>query len=173
MLGPCYPPCSPFEICECFFLFQLQKVIFILPITRSPWRVAQLFTEVCVVSGNGIVDVPSAFSVGETIDRLESLLRAKGIKIFARIDQKAEARAVGLSMRDTQLLIFGDPRAGTPLMLQYPSIAVDLPAKALAWESADGKVWLSYNSPEYLKDRHNTDSPPLLALTAIMVEATQ
>jgi len=125
------------------------------------------------VSGKGIVDIPSAFSVVETMDRLESLLRANGIKIFARIDQKAEAQAVGLSMRDTQLLIFGDPRAGTPLMVKYPSIAIDLPAKALAWESTDRKVWLSYNSPEYLKERHNMDSSPLLALAAIMVEATR
>ena len=125
------------------------------------------------MSGKGIVDIPSAFSVVETMNRLESLLRAKGIRIFVRIDQKAEARAVGLSMREMQLLVFGDPRTGTPLMLQYPSIAIDLPAKALAWESADGKVWLSYNSPEYLKERHALDSPPLLALETIMAEATR
>jgi len=125
------------------------------------------------MSGKGVVDIPSRFSVRETIDRLESILGAKGIKIFARIDQKSEAEAVGLSLRETQLLIFGDPRAGTPLMVKHPSIALDLPAKAVAWEAADGKTWLSYNSPEYLKERHDMDSPPLLALEAMLAEATR
>jgi len=125
------------------------------------------------MSGKGIIDIPSALPVAQTIDRLQSMLRARGIRVFARIDQKKEAAAVGLSMRETQLLIFGDPRAGTPLMTRYPSIAVDLPVKAVAWESADGKVWLSYNSPEYLKERHDMDSPPFLALEAIMAEAAR
>jgi len=125
------------------------------------------------MSGNGVVDIPSEHSVSETIDRLESLLRAKGIKIFARIDQAGEAHAVGLSMPRTELLIFGDPRAGTPLMVKYPSIALDLPLKALAWESSDGTVWLSYNSPKYLKERHNLDSTPFQAIVALLTEAAQ
>lgn len=120
---------------------------------------------------NGIVDIPSRHSVGETIDRLQSLLAAKGIKVFARIDQAAEATAVGLSMKPTQLLIFGDPRAGTPLMNQTPSLALDLPLKALAWEDAEGKVWLTYNSPEYLQERHKLDFTPFPALENLLVSA--
>ncbi len=105
-------------------------------------------------NGAGIVELACSHSVAEIVDRLESLLKAKGIKIFARIDQLAEARTAGLTMRPTVLLIFGDPKAGTPLMNRYPSIAIDLPLKALVREAADGTVWLSYNSPEYLQQRH-------------------
>jgi uncharacterized protein (DUF302 family) len=107
-----------------------------------------------------IIDLPSIHSVFETVTRLEGLLASKGIKIFARIDQTAEAKTAGLTMRPTILVIFGDPKAGTPLMNKYPSLAIDLPLKALVWESADGKVWLSYNSPEYLQQRHGLTSPP-------------
>ncbi|MCC5660840.1 DUF302 domain-containing protein [Nostoc sp. XA010] len=88
-----------------------------------------------------------------TIDRLEAVLQAKGITIFARIDQQAEAEKVGLRLSPTQLLLFGNPKAGTPLMVAEPTIALDLPLKALAWEAADNKVWLSYNDPNYLKQR--------------------
>ena len=101
-------------------------------------------------SDNGIVNKPSKYSVKDTLDRLEAVLKSKRILIFARIDQKAAAQNVGLNMRPTELLIFGDPKAGTPLINWYPSVAIDLPLKALAWESKDGKVILSYNSPEYL-----------------------
>ena len=99
-------------------------------------------------NATGIIDLPCSRLVVETADRLESLLKAKGIKVFSRIDQAAEAKAAGLTMRPTVLLIFGDPKAGTPLMNRYPSLAIDLPLKALVWESADGRVWLSYNSPD-------------------------
>lgn len=102
---------------------------------------------------NGIISQPSSYSVTETINRLEALLRAKGVTIFARIDQQAEAEKVGLNMRPTQLLLFGNPKAGTPLMVAEPTIALDLPLKVLAWEASDGKVWLSYNDPYYLKQR--------------------
>ena len=108
----------------------------------------------------GIIDLACSRSVAETAGRLESLLKAKGMTIFARIDQAAAAASVGLTMRPMVLLIFGDPRAGTPLMLQYPSLAMDLPLKALVWESSDGKIWLSYNSPEFLQKRHSLPSPP-------------
>src|SRR5215469_10529368 len=103
---------------------------------------------------NGIIDLECKRSVAETAERLESLLKEKGMKIFARIDQAAEAKAVGLEMRPMVLFIFGNPQTGTPVMIQHPSIAMDLPLKALVWESADKKVWLSYNSPEYLQQRH-------------------
>jgi uncharacterized protein (DUF302 family) len=104
-------------------------------------------------ANNGIISQPSPYSVPETIDRLAAVLQAKGITIFARIDQRAEAEKVGLSLRSTQLLLFGNPQAGTPLMVAEPTIALDLPMKALAWEAADGKVWLSYNDPHYLQQR--------------------
>jgi uncharacterized protein (DUF302 family) len=125
------------------------------------------------MSAAGIVDLASVGSVLETADRLEGLLRAKGLKIFARIDQTAEARAFGLSLRPTVLLIFGDPRSGTPLMERYPSLALDLPLKALVWESADGKVWLSYNTPEFLQHRHGMEAPPFTALAPLLRLATQ
>ena len=124
------------------------------------------------MNAEGMADILSDFSVAETMDRLESLLRARGVKIFARIDQAAEAQAVGLSMQKTQLLIFGDPKAGTPLMVKFPSSAMDLPLKALVWESADGKVWLSYNTPEYLKARHHLDAAPFRAVIALFQAAT-
>lgn len=104
-------------------------------------------------SNNGIISLPSPFSVTETIDRLVAILQTKGINIFARIDQKAEAEKVGLTMPPTQLLLFGNPKAGTPLMVAEPTIALDLPLKVLAWESANGEVWLSYNDTDYLKQR--------------------
>ncbi|HEY9620964.1 MAG TPA: DUF302 domain-containing protein [Crinalium sp.] len=106
-----------------------------------------------VTVNNGIITSPAPYSVTETIDRLVAILQAKGITIFARIDQQAEAEKVGLSLRPTQLLLFGNPQAGTPLMVAEPAIALDLPLKILAWEAADGKVWLSYNDPNYLKQR--------------------
>ena len=103
---------------------------------------------------NGIIDIPSPYSVPETLSRVEVLLMQKGLAIFARVDHSGEAAKVGLKMRPTQLLIFGSPKAGTPLMVAAPSLAIDLPLKALAWEDRQGKVWLSYNAPEYLQQRH-------------------
>ncbi len=102
---------------------------------------------------NGIVNILSKHSVPETLDRLTTILDSKHLRVFARIDHSGEARAVGLSMRPTQLLVFGNPRTGTPLMIAAPEIAIDLPLKALAWEDEHGQVWLSYNSPAYLQNR--------------------
>jgi len=107
-----------------------------------------------VHSENGMVHVPSKYSVEETCQRLESLVKSRGLTVFALIDFSGDAARVGLRMRTTQLLIFGNPKSGTPLMIASPSIALDLPLKALAWEDAQGKVWLSYNAAEYLKERH-------------------
>jgi len=104
---------------------------------------------------NGMIHLTSPYSVPETLRRLESLLQARGLAIFARIDHSGEAEKAGLKMRPTQLLIFGSPKQGTPLMVASPTLAIDLPLKALAWEDASGKVWLSYDTPEYLKQRHN------------------
>jgi uncharacterized protein (DUF302 family) len=90
----------------------------------------------------------------ETLARLETIVQAKGLTILARIDHSGDAARVGLQMQPTKLLIFGNPKSGTPLMIASPSVAIDLPLKALVWQDDDGKVWLSYNSPNYLKARH-------------------
>ena len=121
---------------------------------------------------NGIISKSSPYSVPETIDRLAAVLQAKGITIFARIDQQLEAEKVGLSLRPTQLLLFGNPQAGTPLMVAAPMIALDLPLKALAWEAADGTVWLSYNDPNYLKQRFSLsdDLVKNIAVTIPLIE---
>jgi len=105
-------------------------------------------------TSKGIVDRPSNHSVEETVDKLTKMLQSKQVTLFALIDHSGEAEKVGMKMPPTKLLIFGSPKAGTPLMLAAPSIAIDLPLKILVWEDGQGKVWLSYNSAEYLKERH-------------------
>jgi uncharacterized protein (DUF302 family) len=103
---------------------------------------------------NGMIHLSSPHSVSETLARLETIIQSKGIAILARIDHSGDAAKAGLSMRPTQLLIFGNAKAGTPLMVASPTVAIDLPLKALAWQDSEDKVWLSYNSPDYLKQRH-------------------
>src|SRR6202023_3276420 len=103
---------------------------------------------------NGLVHVASSRSVPETLKKLQTTLEARGLKVFALIDHSGEAEKAGLKMRPTQLLIFGSPKGGTPLMVATPRLAIDFPLKALAWQDEQGKVWLSYNSPEYLQQRH-------------------
>ncbi len=103
---------------------------------------------------NGIVAIPSHRSVDQTVHNLEEILQTKGIKLFATIDHSGEAEKIGIRMRPTKLLIFGNPKAGTPLMIASPSIAIDLPMKVLVSEDNDGKVWISYNAPAYLQARH-------------------
>jgi uncharacterized protein (DUF302 family) len=102
----------------------------------------------------GIIDVRSRYSVPETLARLQSIVKEKGMMVFAIIDHSGEAEKIGLEMRPTQVLIFGSPKGGTPLMVAAPRLAIDLPLKALAWQDENGQVWLSYNSPEYLQQRH-------------------
>lgn len=106
----------------------------------------------------GLTSRVSPFSVAVTLDRLEAVLKAKGVKVFARIDHAAEAQGVGMSLRPTELLIFGNPKAGTPLMRTNQSIGLDLPMKALAWQDAQGQVQLTWNSPDYLTGRHGLDA---------------
>jgi uncharacterized protein (DUF302 family) len=103
---------------------------------------------------NGIVAIPSHRSVDQTVHNLEEILQTKGIKLFATIDHSGEAEKIGIRMRPTKLLIFGNPKAGTPLMIASPSIAIDLPMKVLVSEDNDGEVWISYNAPAYLQARH-------------------
>jgi cytochrome b561/uncharacterized protein (DUF302 family) len=174
------------------FLAHLTAVLFHTLVIRDgllsrmvPWSVRAPKTNTAMVSKSnvvepiktmnttGIIDLPCKNSVAETANRLESLLVAKGMKIFARIDQAAAAKDAGLAMRPMVLLIFGNPQAGTPLMVQHPSLAMDLPLKALVWESADGKVWLSYNSPEFLQKRHGLDAPPFAPVGNLLQAATQ
>lgn len=122
---------------------------------------------------NGIVSIPSAHSVPQTVARLETILQEKGIKLFAVVDHSGEAKSAGLEMPPTQLLIFGNPKAGTPLMLASPGIALDLPLKILVWEDADSKVWLSWNAPEYLQHRHSLPQNlvPVLAAAGALAQA--
>jgi len=116
----------------------------------------------------GIVSIPSNHTVDETVGRLKKILQSKGVTLFALIDHSGEAEKVGMKMPPTKLLIFGNPKGGTPLMQAAPSIAIDLPLKILVWQDAHGKVWLSYNSPQYLTDRHGL--PPDLLKNIAVVE---
>jgi uncharacterized protein (DUF302 family) len=118
--------------------------------------------------GKGIIDIPSNRSVDQTVESLKGILQAKGVALFALVDHSGEAEKVGMKMPNTKLLIFGSPKAGTPLMLAAPSIAIDLPLKILVWEDSGGKVWISYNSSAYLQERHNV--PPELMQNIAFIE---
>jgi uncharacterized protein (DUF302 family) len=109
------------------------------------------------MSETGVLDVASHHSVAETIDRLEDLVKSAGLLVFARIDFTGDARKAGLTMPPMQALVFGNPRAGTPLLVASPRTGLDLPLKALAWQDADGKVWVSFNAPEYVLRRHGLE----------------
>jgi Uncharacterized conserved protein len=104
---------------------------------------------------SGLINSPSNHSVDETVEKLKAILQSKGIPLFALIDHSGETIKAGMKMRPTKLLIFGNPKAGTPVMLAAPSSAIDLPLKILIWEDAQGKAWVTYNSPAYLQERHN------------------
>jgi len=116
---------------------------------------------------NGMVHLESPYSFAETLNRLESTLRARGIAEFARIDHSGEAAKIGLKMDPTQVVIFGSPKAGTPLMVAAPTLAIDLPLKALIWEDAGGKVWVSYNTAEYLAQRHGVPAEMVANIAVI------
>jgi uncharacterized protein (DUF302 family) len=122
----------------------------------------------------GIVKIPSRHSVDQTVDKLAAILRSKGVTLFALVDHSGEAERAGLKMPPTKLLIFGNPKGGTPLMLAAPSAAIDLPLKILVAEDAQGKVWISYNSVEYLKERHGLPdnlSPNIALVDKLAIEA--
>ena len=120
-----------------------------------------------VEKNDGIITIPSNHSVEETIDKLKAILQSKGITLFALIDHSGEAARAGMEMRPTKLLIFGNPKGGTPVMLAAPSSAIDLPLKILIWEDAQGKVWVTYNGPMYLQERHNIPTELLPNLSVI------
>ncbi|HEY4085974.1 MAG TPA: DUF302 domain-containing protein [Bryobacteraceae bacterium] len=110
---------------------------------------------------NGIVEIPAGHSVEETVEKLKAILQAKGVILFAVVDHSGEAEKAGMKMPPTKLVIFGSPKAGTPLMLASPSIAIDLPLKILVREDEAGQAWISYNDPRYLSDRHHLPEPLL------------
>jgi len=116
----------------------------------------------------GIVNVPSQHSVDDIVNALTANLQAKGITLFALIDHSGEAAKVGIAMRPTKLVIFGNPKAGTPVMLAAPTSAIDLPLKILVWQDAEGQVWVSYNSPQHLQARHQI--PPELLPNLAVIE---
>ena len=122
---------------------------------------------------NGIVNKPSNHPVDETIGRLKGILETKGVTVFALVDHSGEAEKAGMKMRPTKLLIFGSPKAGTPLMLAAPSSAIDLPLKFLVWEDADRKVWISYNSLAYLKERHGLPEELMSNIAVVETLAAQ
>jgi uncharacterized protein (DUF302 family) len=116
---------------------------------------------------NGLIHLSSPYSVPETLELVESILQAKNLTIFARIDHSGEAEKVGLAMRPTHLIIFGSPKAGTPMMIASPTLAIDLPLKALVWQDSEGRVWVSYNDPNYLKRRHNISDELLKNISGV------
>ena len=116
---------------------------------------------------NGIVTVPTHNSVAQAADKLALLIEAKHIVLFARINFAADAQRAGLAMQPSQLLVFGNPRAGTPLMQAVPTMALDLPLKVLVWQDGDGHVWLSYNATSYLQARHDAPAELMKALDGI------
>jgi uncharacterized protein (DUF302 family) len=120
-----------------------------------------------MMTENGLTTIASAFSVAETIDRLIAAITPLGMNVFARIDHAAGAEKVGMPLRPTQLLLFGNPKGGTPLMQDRQTAGIDLPLKALAWEDAGGKVWLSYNEATWIAQRHDLGAPSAAAVTAI------
>jgi uncharacterized protein (DUF302 family) len=116
----------------------------------------------------GVIVLASYYPVARTVDRLESLLKEKGVLVFARIDFSGDAARAGLQMRPEQLLIFGNPKGGTPLMQAMPTVGLDLPFKALVWEDSEGKTWLAYNDPKYIVQRHAVESNLSANLAAVI-----
>ena len=116
----------------------------------------------------GLVKMTSSHSVSDTLDRLGASLKQRSILVFARIDFSADAARAGMRMRPEQMLIFGNPKAGTPLMLQVPAVGLDLPLKALAWEDAEAQVWIAYNDPQYIVRRHGIDANLVANLAAVV-----
>ena len=127
----------------------------------------------CLIRAKDLIDIPSNHSLDETVKKLKGILEAKGITLFVLVDHSGEAAKAGMKMRPTKLLIFGNPKAGTPVMLAAPSSAIDLPLKILVWEDVQGKVWITYNTPSYLQKRHNLPSELLRNIEVIETLATK
>jgi uncharacterized protein (DUF302 family)/uncharacterized membrane protein YidH (DUF202 family) len=159
-------------------LLGLAMAIYLISV-RSPTHVQSTtprettMTPATTSPANGIINIPSNHSVDQTVDKLKSILQAKGVTLFALVDHSGEAEKAGLQMPPTKLLIFGSPKAGTPLMLAAPSIAIDLPLKILVWQDPAGKVWISYNSPAYLQQRHALPEALLQNIAVVETLATK
>jgi uncharacterized protein (DUF302 family) len=136
--------------------------------TLKPQRGARM-----ILKDQGIIHTPSNHSVDQTVDRLKNMLKEKGVTVFAWVDHSGEAEKVGMKMPPTKLLIFGSPKAGTPIMLAAPSIALDLPLKILIWEDEQGKAWTSYNSAKYLQERHGVPQELVQNLAVVEVLASK
>lgn len=155
-------------------LVGLAMAIYLLSARSSANLTSEINEEITVATATnsaankGIVDKASNHSVEGTVEKLKTILQSKCVTLFALVDHSGEAEKVGMKMRPTKLLVFGSPKAGTPLMLAAPSIAIDLPLKILVWEDSQGKAWVSYNNPDYLKDRHGV--PPDLLQNIAVVE---
>jgi uncharacterized protein (DUF302 family) len=145
-------------VASCLFLavVGIGMAIYLISVGDSAHSPSENGQEISMApnTSNGILSKPSNHSVDETLEKLKRILQAKGVNVFAIVDHSGEAEKVGLNMRPTKLVIFGNPKAGTPLMLAAPTTAIDLPLKILIWEDGQGKVWISYNSPAYLQQRH-------------------
>jgi uncharacterized protein (DUF302 family)/uncharacterized membrane protein YidH (DUF202 family) len=180
--GRCSPLGQNIGIAMVLALVGLAMAIYLISVRNSTSRQSNDTKETSMTFGaaatanKGIIDKPSNHSVDETVDRLKNILQAKGVTLFALVDHSGEAAKVGLTMRPTKLMIFGNPKAGTPLMVAAPSIAIDLPLKILVWEDAQNKVWVSYNSAEYLKDRHGLPQdllPNIAVVEALAAKAAE
>ena len=150
------PSAQPIMIALFLALVGLAMAIYLVSVGGSVYAHSGNLKEAFMTSTarNGIINKPSNHSVDQTVEKLKGILTAKGVTLFALVDHSGEAEKVGMKMPPTKLLIFGSPKAGTPLMLAAPTSAIDLPLKILIWEDAERKVWLSYNSPAYLQERH-------------------
>lgn len=156
-------------------LVGLAMAIYLVSVRSSTGSQSAKREEISMVfnTDNGIIEIPGNHSVDETVAKLKGILQAKAVTLFALVDHSGEAAKVGMKMPPTKLLIFGSPKAGTPLMLAAPSSAIDLPLKILVREDAQGKVWVSYNSPAYLQQRHNLSQDLLQNIAVVETLATK
>jgi uncharacterized protein (DUF302 family) len=152
-------PIQAFAIAVFLALFGLVMAIYLVSVRGLP-HPQEKERSMGQIRDNGVIRRPSEHSVDGTVERLRQILQTRGITLFALVDHSGEAEKVGIKMRPTKLLIFGNPKGGTPVMLAAPSSAIDLPLKMLVSEDTQGKVWISYNSPAYLEERHGL--PPQL-----------
>jgi uncharacterized protein (DUF302 family) len=166
---------QPIAIALFLALVGLAMAIYLVSVRGSAqsFSINSKETSMASATDNGIINRPSHHSVDETVGKLKGILEAKGVMLFALVDHSGEAEKVGMKMPPTKLLIFGSPKAGTPLMLAAPSIAIDLPLKILVWEDGEGKVWVSYNSPAYLQQRHGLPQELLQNIAVVETLATK
>ena len=123
------------------------------------------------MAADGLTTIKSAYSAPETMARLEAAVTAKGMTVFAHIDHAAGAVEAGLPLRPTNLLIFGSPKGGTPLMQSAQTAGIDLPLKALVWQDEDGTTWLSYNAPAWIAERHGAKAPPAINVMTVALDS--